>query len=83
MYQRYGFNKNPFYFEINDPFKTIVGRRKEMKMSLEFIREMKEGKIGIVIITGTHGVGKTHLLFAIGELLRAINEGAIKYLDIE
>lgn len=69
VYEEYGLKENPFYITPKKPFETLIGRENELKSTILSIANMLRGEVSHVAIVGAHGIGKTHFLYFLKEVL--------------
>lgn len=70
VYEPFGLKENPFYIPPRNPLASLVGREQDLDEAIVAIGSMKRGSSTHVAILGVHGIGKTHFLFALEEILQ-------------
>ena len=63
IYQKYGFDQDPFTPIPKKKIESFVNRENELKQIARAIANLTQGEIIHIPILGHHGVGKTHFLY--------------------
>ena len=50
---------------------TLIGRDDELDSTLAVLRSLPEGRPGMVMVSGTAGIGKTRFVWTVADRLRA------------
>ena len=63
--------ENPFLLLENKITDTFVNREKEIDQFIRILSDLLEGRIPHIPILGNHGIGKTHFLKYMFELVKS------------